>query len=461
MRVIEGVLALIARIAWQMSAGKITTMETKLYHKQHNKWKTKKKNKKKQASWNRERKTLAFFLALIAWQCVEKVTMEKKLYNQRNKRKKNKKKWSSWNRERRILYDQHTSYSQVYHLGGVAPSSDHDDHPTTTRMNASITTTSKDDFYRSDAIPWKLRNKAAGGKECREYFVHHNYGDGFGHQLADIAAAMVLHLLNRDQLCFLGIEYYEGDYKQFDHECTSSCQRVYNTLSRQWPGIDYSTIAKTNRTIHKFDSTNIWEAILAVGGERKYRHVPCYLCDKARMTVAHLWVDVVKKMAAKRNIPTLDVAIHLRKGDFPRYVPETYTNVIDGFFPFVPLDIFTENSGEASELLMQLNRTHEVRIHEGGDAAEDWLKMAKARVLFVHESSFSISASIASEGIIFSQEQKPYQGRYDNHYFPCRLKKDGWWVSTGLHGNPVCDGGKIHAISMALVEKHNISFVEE
>mmetsp|Transcript_43722 Transcript_43722/g.105453 ORF Transcript_43722/g.105453 Transcript_43722/m.105453 type:complete len:272 (+) Transcript_43722:364-1179(+) len=262
---------------------------------------------------------------------------------------------------------------------------------------------------------------------------------------------MVLHLLNRNQSCYLGVLYDEGPHKQFDHGC-NSCTRVYNAFNRQWPGI---VQAIPNVTVEKFDSTKIWKGVLHAGGEKKYSYVRCRRCDEARMTIGRLWVDVVKGLAAERNVPILDVVIHIRKGDFPRKLSKTYAKVINGFFPNVPLDVFTENSGEASELWKQVQRAHEVRIHEGGEAVEDWLKMAKARVLFVHESSFSISASIASDGIVFSQAQKPYQGRYDNHYFPCKLD-DGWWASTGGHGNTTCDVEKINDVSRTLVEKYGV-----
>ena len=99
--------------------------------------------------------------------------------------------------------------------------------------------------------------------------MHRNYGDGFGHQLSDIAAAIVYHLLNKNQMCILGIVYYDGDHNQFDHGC-KSCPGIYNTLSRQWPGIDATF---TNKTINKFDSNRLWRGVARAGGEKRYSYV--------------------------------------------------------------------------------------------------------------------------------------------------------------------------------------------
>lgn len=65
-----------------------------------------------------------------------------------------------------------------------------------------------------------------------------------------------------------------------------------------------------------------------------------------------------------------DIAIHIRKGDFPRKVSKTYAEVIDVLFPNVTLDVFTENPEEATEVMLQLNSTHEIRIHDQGDAVD-------------------------------------------------------------------------------------------
>lgn len=333
----------------------------------------------------------------------------------------------------RSPYEMYTSYAFMQHGEEVA------------KLNSSTF----GEAYLPEVIPRKTRERAADGKECLEYFVHHNYGDGFGHQLCDIAAAMVYHLLNRDRSCYLGILYDEGPHGQFGHGC-HSCPRVYNTFNRQWPGIDQ---AIPNLPIKKLGSTSLWNGVLEAGGEEKFDHIPCRRCDEGRMKVGLLWVDIANKLATEWYTPSVDIALHVRKGDFPRDVSKTYASVIDTLFANAKIDVFMENPGEGNEILTQLNATHEIEIHAGGDAAESWLTMAKAKVLFLHQSSFSISASIASEGIIFSQHAKPYQGRYDNHYFPCKLP-GGWFVSTGVHGNFSCDSEKIYEVSRLITEKY-------
>ena len=153
-------------------------------------------------------------------------------------------------------------------------------------------------------------------------------------------------------------------------------------------------------------------------------------------------------MAAKRGIEAPDIALHIRKGDLPREISDTYTQVMARHFPGARIRVFTEFNGDSNEILQQLGKNHELEIVEGGDALDVWLQMARAKVLFIHQSSYSDSAAIASEGIVFSQVQKPQEGRYDGQTFFCPTV-GGWWISYG-HGTTHCDEDKLRETEQML-----------
>jgi len=313
--------------------------------------------------------------------------------------------------------------------------------------NTTTTTTSA-------AIPASARHyyfNSTKATNCQQYIIHDNYGDGFGHQLMDIASGMVYHFLNDKNICYLAREPYptdfilpEGEYRDknippIGHDCWS-CIDMYNELHRQWPNEKDSV---PGIPITRFG--NYWNNITTDCNEPIGSTKHNASCDQARMNVGQLWQTVVPMLAQQRNLTAPSVALHIRKGDFPREISDTYLDVMNQHFPGAKIDLFTEFAGESSEIVQQLKESHDIVSHIGGDALDTWLQMATAEVLFVHQSSYSLSAAVASRGVIFSQTQKPMSGRYDGQVFTCPTV-GGWWISYG-HGVTACPTDRLDKLT--------------
>lgn len=284
-------------------------------------------------------------------------------------------------------------------------------------------------------------------RKCSKYFVHDNVGDGFGHQLLDLASLMVYHLVNSEEMCYLGRLYDPDKDGQFGHGC-KTCIELYNQINGAWPGLETASAGVPVEPV-----ADLWRRVLNECEEPRSLKTHNPRCDRAREKVGNLFSEIAVKLARSRGLPQIEVALHVRKGDFPRKISTSYETVMDHHFPGAKIDVFTEFGDESNEILKQLNVSHELVLHEGGDALDSWLMMANAKILFLHQSSYSISASVGSRGIVFTQRQKPYRGRYDGNVFTCKTV-GGWWISYG-HGVTTCHDQKLNQVAGALLDRYD------
>ena len=309
----------------------------------------------------------------------------------------------------------------------------------------------------------KVLKQSKNKKECNYYFMHDNFGDGFGHQLLDVASGMVFHFVNNRGGCYKGREAYKTP-EAIGHGCVT-CQEVYNGLHEKWAS-QILAESELNDTLPVKKFSNLWGWVKGDCNEpiNSTFHNPT--CDAARLKVAHIWQELASELNAKHNVPQIDIAVHIRKGDFPREVSATYFDIIHSLFPCpsdqqIQIDVFTEFEHEANEFKEQFGNRSQYKIveHNSEDALYSWLLMAQAKVLFVHQSSFSTSAARANRhGLLFSQEQKPQQGRYDGIIFPCP-SVGGWWMSFG-YGNTSCDKEALVTIQHAVQRRFQGSLQE-
>lgn len=138
------------------------------------------------------------------------------------------------------------------------------------------------------------------------------------------------------------------------------------------------------------------------------------------------------------NVTIPDVAIHVRKGDLPRYVNQTYAQLIRALYPR-SVHLFSENAHDADAVYKQVLQANvparKIHFMHSMSTVSSWLAMAHARALVAHTSSFSVSASIVADHFVFVGEEQPAAGRYDDNRLYCSLGP--WWYSTS-YGSTAC-----------------------
>jgi len=167
-------------------------------------------------------------------------------------------------------------------------------------------------------------------------------------------------------------------------------------------------------------------------------NLACAQARQARIDLSLEWQQSADAFEAARPVPTpfVDIAVHIRKGDLPRKVSSKYGELVNSLYPRGEVTLFLEYKGDGRQVAEQL-KNHTVREVDGNaeGSLTAWLMMRSANVLIQHDSSFSGSAALARHGIVFSQKEKPQDGRYDDNQFVCKFKS--WWWSIG-HGTRTC-----------------------
>jgi len=265
---------------------------------------------------------------------------------------------------------------------------------------------------------------------CDHTYYHNGY-DGLGHQLHGVFSCMVYSRIVPGACYVKRPDMTHG----FDHGC-KGCNKLYAALHSGWAAAPPGTKAK--------GVDNCWLMVQQSCYESTDQNVRVNAtCNAARLKLSREWVVLVDAFAKARGPGprTVDVAVHVRKGDLPRETATDYAAVLEKIAHGEAIDFFVEFKGDSKAIQAQLCANHVCHEHDNKDIStvDAWLAMRGARhALLVHDSSFSVSAHLARHGLTVAQYRRPQGGRYDGNTFECRLRNTSWWW-TYEHGSSDCN----------------------